>query len=376
MDPRAQICHNLACSAYGLRGVATIRVHSRRERRYRCHVCRTTFAATADTPLYRAHVAAAEIVVVLTLLAHGCPIPAIVAALGFDERTVRAWVLRAGQHGERVHTHLIEHNGVELGVVQADELWVKVLGRRLWVAMALAVPSRLWLGGEISVHRDGRLISRLVAHVRAAARSLAVLVCVDGLPSYITAFGRAFRVPQRISLRGRPRLLPAPGFGLGQVIKRRLQKVVVEVSRRAVIGTLADLTAGLLAAGCGTALNTAYIERLNATFRACMAPLVRRGRRLLRTDDTLHAWLYLVGGTYNFCQPHRSLRVRLPVETPGPIRWQPRTPAMAAGLTDHIWSVDEWLRFTVPRPRLRHWNRRTGQISVTVAPPELLRGAA
>jgi transposase-like protein len=374
MDPQSQWCHNLDCRAYGKAGVGTIRVHSRTEQRYRCTVCGRTFAATTGTPLYRAHVAAEQIVRVLTLLAHGCPIPAIVAAFGYDERTVRAWLLRAGQHAEAVHAQLIEQHRVELEVVQADELWVKAIGQRLWVALALAVPSRLWLGGCFSVHRDGVLIGQLVAQVRAAARSLAVVVCVDGLASYVTAFTHAFRVAVRPGRGGRPRLVPAPGFALGQVIKQRVAKRVVAVTRRAVVGALPELVAALVAAGCGTDLNTAYIERLNATFRARIAPLVRRGRRLVRTDATLHAWLYLVGTTYNFCQPHRSLRVRLP--DAGPLRWSPRTPAMAAGLTDHVWSVEEVLRFTVPRPRLLTWDRRTGQITASLAPPDLVRGAA
>src|SRR2546423_420292 len=119
MDPQTQWCHNLACRAYGQPGEGTIRVHSRREARYRCTVCGQTFAATKGTPLYRAHVAVEQIVLVVTLLAYGCPIPAIVAAFGYDERTVRAWLLRAGQHAEDMHLHLIEQHRVELGVVQA-----------------------------------------------------------------------------------------------------------------------------------------------------------------------------------------------------------------------------------------------------------------
>ena len=261
-----------------------------------------------------------------------------------------------------------------MGHVQADELYVKAVGRRLWMAMAMAVPSRLWLGGVVSQRRDLALITAVVAMVRRAAKSMAFLVCVDGLASYVTAFTRAFRVAVRSGRAGRPRLIPAPGFGLGQVLKQRVAKRVVAVTRRAVVGTLPDLVARLVAAGCGTDLNTAYIERLNATFRARLAPLVRRSRRLVRTDATLHAWLYLVGTTYNFCQPHRSLRVRL--ADAAPTRWRPRTPAMAAALTDHIWSVEEFLRFTVPRARILTWDRRTGQITATLTPRELIRGAA
>lgn len=170
MDPRAQFCHSVPCRADGERGVETIRLHSWRERRYRCTVCGGAFAQTKATPLYRAHVAAERIVLVLTLLAHGSPLPAIVAALGDDERTVRAWLRRAGQHGERVHEHLVEAGRVERGVVQADEIGVKKLGRKDWRALALGVPSRLWLGGEIGPRRDEALMGRVVGRVRAAAR--------------------------------------------------------------------------------------------------------------------------------------------------------------------------------------------------------------
>jgi transposase-like protein len=371
MDPHLQFCHNPACRLYGERGGGTIRIHSRRERRYRCTACGKTFAETAGTPFYRTHVAVSRVVLVLTLLAHGCPVPAIVAAFGYDERTVRAWLVQAGTHAERVHEHLVEAGQVELGVVQADELWVKVVGQRLWLALALAVPSRLWLGGVLSPHRDGALIEALVGRVRAAARSLAVVVCVDGLGAYVTAFRRAFRVSERTGRRGRPRQRPAPRFGLGQVVKRRVEKAVVGVSHRAVVSTLTELTAALVTAGCGTQLNTAFIERLNATFRARSAPLTRRGRRLVREPATLHAWTFLVGGLYNFCQAHRSLR--LPGD--GPVRWQRRTPAMAAGLTDHVWTVEEFLRHAIPQRRLVHWDRRTGAITATLAPPERRRNA-
>jgi hypothetical protein len=104
--------------------------------------------------------------------------------------------------------------------VQADELGVKRVGQRLWMAMALAVPSRRWLAGVISPHRDRALITELVQKVRACARRLALLVCVDGLASYVTAFLRVFRDPVRTGRRGRPRLVTDPSLLIGQLIKR------------------------------------------------------------------------------------------------------------------------------------------------------------
>ena len=366
MDPQSQFCHNPSCPARGQVGQGTIRVHSQKERRYRCTTCGHTFAATTGTPFYRLHQAADLLVVVLTLLSHGCPRQAIVAAFGLDERTVARWQARAGEHCQQVHQHLVQQGGVELGHVQADELWVKVVGGKVWMAMALAVPSRLWLGGVVSVHRDGELITRLVAMVRSCARTWAFLVCVDGFSSYVTAFLRVFRHPVRTGKRGRPRLVIEPGLLLAQVVKQYAQRHVVSVRHRIVRGSPEAIAAALAATGGGKRINTAYIERLNATFRSCLAPLIRRGRALVHQQSGLTAGMYLVGCAYNLCWEHDSLRVQPPAG--GGQRGQERTPAMAAGLTDHRWTMTELLRFQVP---LSPWMapKRRGR------PPQAVRPA-
>ena len=348
MDPQDQFCHNPDCPARGQRGLGNLRVHSRKERRYRCTACDRTFAATHDTPLYRLKKPTELVIIVLTLLCHGCPLQAIVAAYGIDERTVAAWRDRAGRHGQQFHEHHVLSGQVELGHVQADELFVKAVARRLWMAMAMAVPSRLWLGGVISPRRDLTLITAVVRMVRRAARSLALLVCVDGLASYVTAFARVFRDPVRTGRAGRPRLVPTAGLLLGQVIKHHAGRCLVGITRRVVRGTAEAITAVLAATGTGTAINTAYIERLNATFRGSLSPLARRGRAIARGAGALTAGMYLVGCVYNFCWAHDSLRVG---GDPGLGRkWQERTPAMAAGLTDHCWTMREWLSQPIPLP--------------------------
>jgi transposase-like protein len=346
MDPQAQFCRNPDCPARGQRGRGNIRVHSRKEQRYRCTTCGRTFAATQDTPFYRLKKPTELVIIVLTLLCHGCPLQAIVAAFGLDERTVAAWRDRAGQHGQRFHQHHVLGGQVELGHVQADELFVKVVARRLWMAMAMAVPSRLWLGGVVSARRDLELITTVVKMVRRAAKSLAFLVCVDGLASYVTAFVRVFRNPVRTGKAGRPRLAAIPGLLLGQVIKHHSGRRLVGVTRRAVLGTAQAIAAVLTATGTGTGINTSYIERLNATFRAALSPLVRRGRAIVRGEGVLTGWMYLVGCAYNFCWNHDSLRVAAP---PGErLKWCDRTPAMAAGLTDHQWTMRELLSCPIP----------------------------
>lgn len=348
MDPSRQFCHNPDCSLRGQIGQGNIGVHSQREQRYICHACGKTFSATKGTVSYRLRTAVDTVTLILILLCHGCPLQAIVAAFGVDERTVADWQARAGQHCQAVHEHIVAQGQVDLQHVQADEIWVKLVGKKVWMAMAVAVPSRLWLGGVISVHRDLALITRLAHLVRACALTSTLLVGVDGLSSYVTAFRRVFRRPMHTGHRGRPRLVPEPGLLLAQVVKQYAQRHVVSVSRRVVQGSVEAVGAVIAAPHSGTDINTADIERLNATFRSALAPLTRRGRAIAHTDAVLTAGMDLVGCADNFCWVHASLRQ--PAPDGARLKWEERTPAMAAGLTDHCWTLSELLHYQVPLP--------------------------
>jgi transposase-like protein len=333
MDPSHVFCPNLDCPARGRVGQGNIGVHSQKESRFSCSVCGQTFSARRGTVFFRCRVAPAVILQVLTLIAYGCPIPAIVAAFGFQARTVRQWVRAAGAHCERLHEQQVEQPRA-LGQVQADELRVKTQRGVFWLAMAIAVPTRLWLGGVVSAHRDQKLIAALAVRVRACAVAGALLLAVDGLAAYVKAFRRALRSPEPTGQVGRPRLLSWKGVVIGQVIKQRERRRVVAVVRRRVQGSAAALRRLLLRTQGGGVLNTAYIERLNATFRARLALLGRRTRVLARGQEVLRAGMYLIGTVYNFCTDHDSLALREGAR---------RTPAMAAGITDHVWSVAEVL---------------------------------
>jgi transposase-like protein len=348
MDPQGQFCPNAACPARGQVGSGTISVHSWKERRYRCQVCRRTFAATTGTPFFGLQSPAALVTIVLSLLSWGCPLQAIVVTFALDERTVATWLQRAGHHCQQVHQYFVQHGQVDLQHVQADELRVKLVGQRVWQAMALAVPSRLWLGGVLSPQRDKALILALVQQVRACARSLAILVCVDGLAAYVSAFLRVFRHPLRTGRRGRPRLEVEPGLLIGQVVKHYAARRVVSTSQRVIRGTATAIGAVLETTATGNGIHTAYIERLNATFRSHLTPLVRRGRALAHTTALLQAGMWLVGVSYNLCWTHDSLR--LPAPAASGRMWLERTPAMAAGLTDHPWTLPDVLHYRVPLP--------------------------
>jgi len=128
---------------------------------------------------------------------------------------------------------------------------------------------------------------------------------------------------------------------IAQVVKRYERRRVVETERRIVDGTPARVeTLRRRSQGDGV-INTASIERLNATFRERLASLTRRGRALARRTLTLQHGMYLIGTVYNFCTPHASL----PPTSGG------TTPAMAAGITDQCWTVQAWLSFPVPPSR-------------------------
>lgn len=185
-----------------------------------------------------------------------------------------------------------------------------------------------------------------MAHIRTGALCRPLLLAVDGLVSYIKAFQMAFRSSLRLGKRGAPRKIAWSNVAIVQVVKqRRGNKLTIE--RRTVQGRK-RLIAGLLqTTQPGCQINTAYIERLNATFRQRLSCLARRTRALSRTPATVETGMFLLGCVYNFCTWHKSLRLPLFIAGNGR-RWVQRTPAMAAGLTDHRWTIHEFLLFKVP----------------------------
>ena len=340
MDPTTVCCPYLACPARGQTGQGNMHIHAQKEQRFICHECHKTFSATTGTVFYRLRTSAETVVLVVTLRAHGCPVQALVAAWGLDERTVADWWARSGRQGQAVQECLVEQPR-DLGQVQADEIRVKKQGGIVWMALAMMVKTRLWLGGEVSEQRDMPLIRRLMARVKRCAARRPLLVCTDGLVSSIRAIRETFRDPVPTGKGGRPRLRPWRHVLIAQVVKRYERRRVVETERRMVDGTPARVeTLRRRSQGEGV-INTAYIERLNATFRERLASLTRRGRALARRTLTLQQGMYLIGTVYNFCTPHASLAHA----------GRGTTPAMAAGITDHCWTVPELLSFHVPPPR-------------------------
>ena len=180
------------------------------------------------------------------------------------------------------------------------------------------------------------LITQVVQQVRAAARvGQPMLWAVDGFAAWPKAILHVFRTPVRPGKRGRPRLRVGDNLHIVQVVKEYTGRRLSRVQRRLKHGCLncAEQIMHATQGGLGV-INTAYIERLNATFRTCLPALTRRSRTPAREVAHLEAAMFWMGAVYNFCRVHATLN---------------GTPAMAADLTDHVWSVDDLVRYRPKR---------------------------
>jgi len=358
MSSTQLFCPNIECPARGQAEKNNISVHDQKKKRYICHVCERTFSATKGTLFYRLRTEPKTVLLVIALLVYGCPVQAIVQAFGIDERTVRNWWQRAGLHCQKFHERMLDQNQLELGQVQADEIKAKTQKGSIWMAMAMMVSTRLWLGGAVSVNRDTSLLQELAQQVRRIALCRPLLIAVDGLNTYLSVFRDAFRsgLPRAKGQTGRMTLIEWPNILIVQVIKSK-SAGVLNIRRVIVQGQQTMIEQIIKATQGNGVINTAYIERLNATFRQRLACLFRRTRFLARRSMTLQTSMYVLGCVYNFCDSHKSLRLRLSVGWLG-FRWVQRTPALAAQLTDHRWSLEELFTTKTPPPP---WIKKQGR---------------
>jgi IS1 family transposase len=226
-----------------------------------------------------------------------------------------------------------------------------------WVWVAID-PVSQWLLSLEAGDRTLAMAQRLVHQVvQVLAPDCVPLFLTDGLKDYamalLTHFGQWVQ-PSRQQAQGpvpKPRWMPRPQLLYAQVVKSYRRRRVVRVRHRVVFGTVARVNRVL--AAMGWQINTAFIERANLTIRQHVAAVGRRVMTLCKGEDGLRQQLALYQAYYNFCLPHVSLRQPLPQPQPtngsGSVKkWRPCTPAMAAGLTDHVWTLREVLRFRVP----------------------------
>jgi IS1 family transposase len=219
-----------------------------------------------------------------------------------------------------------------------------------WDHVAIDAESRL----VVSVVPGERTAESVVAVVedfkRRTGGRLMALITTDGYPAYAEALLNAYGetiTPPRTGKRGRPKgpykVAPA-GLTYAVVEKGREKGRVVSIATRVVFGTMAAVIAALGMSRASRAINTSFVERQNGTDRHRNARKARKTYRFSKDWRHHEAVTYLTMYIYNFCWPVRTLRVK---DEEG--RWQKRSPAMAAGLADHVWSIPEWLAFPAMR---------------------------
>jgi hypothetical protein len=191
----------------------------------------------------------------------------------------------------------------------------------------------------MSPKRDLDLIQSLADKVvRSMALCRPLLLAVDGLASYVSAFRNALRskFPRLEGETGRCKMVSWQDIAIVQVVKQGVAGVL-HVDRRIIQGAEGMVERLIQTTQGKGVINTALIERLNATFRQRIHSLTRRTHTLAQRPETLAAGMYLMGCFYNFCDFHHSLRLKLSVGSFG-YRWVQRTPAIVARLTDHPWT--------------------------------------
>ena len=221
----------------------------------------------------------------------------------------------------------------------------------------MAPESKLLLALDVG-ERTLAMAQRFVHHVtQVLAPDCAPLFLTDGFREYLRAllthYGQWVQPPRR-QVPGpapKPRWMPLPQLLYAQVVKTVRRRRLVRVRHRVVFGTLEAINTVL--APYGWHINTAFVERINLSIRQHVAAVGRRVSTLCKSEEGLRQQLALYQTYHNFCLPHTSLRIPLVLPEPthgtgSAKRWQPQTPAMVAGLTDHVWSLREMLRFRVP----------------------------
>jgi IS1 family transposase len=376
VDTSTHFCPNPDCAYRGWVGWGNLRAHGHPSggpwRQLLCIACRGYFLETLGTIFHGKRVASELIVRVIACLAEGLGIRGTARVFEVDPNTVLQWLVEAAEQLQAFSRHVL--HDVRVRQVQLDELFALLSAvkegevseaeaiERLeraprWVWVAMDPESKLLLAIDVG-QRTLAMAQRVVHQVaQVLAPDCAPLFLTDGFREYTTALLTHYGYwvqPLRRQAKGslpKPRWMPLPQLLYAQVVKTVRRRRLVRVRHRVVFGTL-EVVQQVLAA-CGWQIQTAFVERLNLDLRQRVAAVGRRVTTLCKGEDGVRHQLVLFHAYHNFCLPHASLRVPLaaPVPTNGTGSaklWQPWTPAMAAGLTDHVWTLREVLLFRVP----------------------------
>jgi IS1 family transposase len=376
VDTSMHFCPHPTCAYRGWVGLGNLRANGHPNggpwRQFHCTACGGYVFETHGTIFHGKRVPAELIVRVIACLAEGLGLRGTARVFEVDPNTVLQWLVEAAdqlQAFSRDFLHELHLRQVQLdelyavlsavkdGAVSAAETIERLERSPHWVWVAMDPESKLIL--TLGVGERTLAMAQCVVHhvAQVLAPECAPLFLTDGLREYITAllthYGHWVQ-PERRQAKGpapQPRWMPRPGVLYAQVVKPYRRRRLVGRRHRVVFGTLEAVEQVL--AACGWHINPAFIERLNLDIRQHVAAVGRRVNTVCKHQAGLHQQLALFHLYHNFCLPHASLRRSLPLsETTNGMgsvkKWRPCTPSMAAGLTDHVWSLREVLLFRVP----------------------------
>jgi IS1 family transposase/transposase-like protein len=374
MDWETLYCPNRCCHYYGIpfaEGRLVKNGSSHGQRQALCKACGSSVSLRYGTAYYDLETPAEVFEIAVRALAEGNSLRATGRIVQVDKDTVCNWLTRAAHHCRQVILYL--WNNLHVTECQLDELWsfVHTKERNLpgakiyqetygdaWVWLAFAPVGRLVLAFVVG-KRNQASANLLLDRVAYVTDDQLPWFTSDQLPEYRTALLHAYGMwyrPARQGSRGpHPRLrrIPLPGLVYAQVVKVREKGRVVAVNSKLVFGDSAAVATQLAASPVSHTINTSFVERENLTQRQTNRRLTRRTNAFSKELTWFEKQLWLSMAYYHFVLPHKSLRQELVPQQPtrgsgSPKRWQARTPAMAAGITDHIWSTAELLSYRVP----------------------------
>jgi len=341
-------------------------------RQFHCTACDSYFPEHHGTIFHGKQAAVELIVRVLACLAEGLGIRATARVFEVAPNTVLQWLVEAAEQLRAFSAHFLCNLHLEqlqldelyavlrdlkAGAISDDEAMKRLERSRPWVWTAMAPHSKLLVVVEVG-SRTLAMAQRVVHQVpQVLAPGCVPLFRTDGFKEYRTAILAHcgyWMQPARRQAKGplpQPRWMPLPELLYAQVVKAYRRRRLVGVTHRVMFGT--QLAIEQILAACGWTINTAFVERLNLDLRQRVAAIGRRVNTLCQGEGGVQDQLRLFQVYHNFVLPHASLRqpLLIPEATNGSGSakvWRPCTPAMAAGLTDHVWSLKEVLLYRVP----------------------------
>lgn len=344
-------CVNNECQVYGVRGTGNLsvrKVYGQDEIRYlRCRVCQQEFSERKGTALWNTKVPEAKAVAIAEQLSEGTSYKGTARLTLSNPETVRRLANRLAKHGAGFHDEKV----VTLGstALQGDERWGYAgdKAKQIWEAEVIDPASRLVIDRAQGQRNEALLEAVLTGAKQRVKYPQGIVLFSDGEPSYATLFERIFGQAYQPARKGSRGRRPKEPYRIGrrqahvQVVKQRQQGRVVNVEVRLAHGSNRRLQRELERLGYSTA-NTSAIERRNGSARRMDAFRVRKSLAFARTPESRDAngsWAMTV---YNWARDNRALRRLLP-EPIGRRKYEKRSPAMAAGLTEFLWSVEDIL---------------------------------